>query len=43
MFTMVRRRHTPEQIVRKHNRADRMLNEGADMAAVATKPTWVLQ
>jgi putative transposase len=32
---MARRRHTPEQIVRKLNEADRMLNEGADVAAVA--------
>jgi transposase-like protein len=35
MFTMTRRRHTPEQIVRKLKEADRMLNEGADVAAVA--------
>jgi putative transposase len=35
MFTMPRRRHTPEQIVRKLKEADRMLNEGADVAAVA--------
>jgi putative transposase len=35
MFTMARRRHTPEQIVRKLKEADRMLNEGADIAAVA--------
>jgi putative transposase len=45
MFTMARRRHTPEQIVRKLNEADRMLNEGADVAAVArhlqvTEPTY---
>jgi putative transposase len=32
---MPRRRHTPGQIVRKLNEADRMLNEGADVAAVA--------
>lgn len=32
---MARRRHTPEQIVRKLAEADRMLNEGADLAAVA--------
>ena len=32
---MARRRHTPEQIVRKLKEADRMLNEGADIAAVA--------
>ena len=30
-----RRRHTPEQIVRKLREADRFLNEGADVAAVA--------
>jgi putative transposase len=35
MFTMARRRHTPEQIIRKLQEADRMLNEGADVAAVA--------
>jgi putative transposase len=35
MFTMARRRHTPEQIVRKLKEADRMLNEGSDVAAVA--------
>ena len=32
---MARRRHTPEQIVRKLKEADRMLNERADVAAVA--------
>jgi putative transposase len=31
---MPRRRHTPEQIVRKLREADRMLNEGDDLAAV---------
>jgi transposase-like protein len=35
MFTMARRRHTPEQIVRKLKEADRMLSEGSDVAAVA--------
>jgi len=35
MFTMARRRHTREQIVRKLQEADRLLNEGADVAAVA--------
>jgi hypothetical protein len=30
-----RRRHTPEQIVRKLREADRLLNEGADVAVVA--------
>jgi transposase-like protein len=32
---MTRRRHTPEQIVRKLREADRLLNEGGDLAAVA--------
>jgi putative transposase len=32
---MARRRHTPEQIVRKLREADRLLNEGADVASVA--------
>jgi putative transposase len=32
---MTRRRHTPEQIVRKLREADRLLNEGADLASVA--------
>lgn len=32
---MSRRRHTPEQIIRKLREADRMLGEGADVAAVA--------
>jgi putative transposase len=31
---MPRRRHTPEQVVRKLHEADRMLNEGQDVAAV---------
>jgi putative transposase len=31
---MSRRRHTPEQIVRKLREADRLLAEGADVAAV---------
>jgi putative transposase len=31
---MPRRRHTPEQVVRKLREADRMLNEGEDLAAV---------
>ena len=31
---MARRRHTPEQIIRKLREADRLLNEGADVAAV---------
>ena len=30
-----RRRHTPEQIVRKLREADRMLGEGAEIAGVA--------
>jgi transposase-like protein len=32
---MSRRRHTPDQIVRKLREADRLLGEGADVAAVA--------
>jgi transposase-like protein len=32
---MTRRRHTPEQIVRKLREADRVLNDGGDLAAVA--------
>ena len=32
---MQHRKHTPEQIVRKLREADRMLNEGADLATVA--------
>jgi putative transposase len=34
-MTMARRRHTPEQIVRKLREADRLLGEGTDVAAVA--------
>jgi len=30
-----RRRHTPEQIIRKLREADRMLAEGAEVSAVA--------
>ena len=32
---MARRRHTPEQIIRKLREADRMLGEGRDLAEVA--------
>ena len=32
---MARRRHTPEQIVRKLREADRLLAEGAEVADVA--------
>jgi hypothetical protein len=32
---MARRRHTPEQVVRKLREADRLLGEGQDLAAVA--------
>jgi transposase-like protein len=32
---MARRRHTPEQIIRKLREADRLLAEGADVAGVA--------
>ena len=31
---MPRRRHTPEQVVRKLREADKLLNEGKDLAAV---------
>jgi transposase-like protein len=32
---MARRRHTPEQIIRKLREADRLLGEGAEIAEVA--------
>ena len=32
---MARRRHTPEQIIRKLREADRLLGEGAEVAEVA--------
>ncbi len=32
---MARRRHTPEQIIRKLREADRLFGEGADVAQVA--------
>jgi transposase-like protein len=35
IITMARRRHTPEQIIRKLREADWLLAEGADVAAVA--------
>ncbi len=35
IITMARRRHTPEQIIRKLREADRMLGEGKDIAEVA--------
>lgn len=34
---MARRRHTPEQIIRKLREADRMLGEGKDLAEVARR------
>jgi putative transposase len=34
---MARRRHTPEQIIRKLREADRLLGEGADVAEVARR------
>ncbi len=34
IITMARRRHTPEQIIRKLREADRMLGEGKDLAEV---------
>jgi hypothetical protein len=38
LITMARRRHTPEQIIRKLREADRLLAEGAEIADVAG--TW---
>lgn len=35
IITMARRRHTPEQIIRKLREADRMLGEGKDLDEVA--------
>ena len=35
MIEVKHRRHTPEQVVRKLREADRLLAEGADVAAVA--------
>jgi putative transposase len=35
IITMVRRRHTPEQIIRKLREADRLFGEGASIADVA--------
>jgi putative transposase len=35
LITMARRRHTPEQIIRKLREADQLLAEGADVADVA--------
>lgn len=32
---MARRRHTPEQVVRKLREADKLLNEGKDVTEVA--------
>jgi hypothetical protein len=42
---MKRRRHTPEQIVRKVREGERLLNEGRDLAEVlrhleVTESTW---
>jgi putative transposase len=34
---MARRRHTPEQVIRKLREADRLLAEGADIAEVARR------
>jgi hypothetical protein len=34
---MARRRHTPEQIIRKLREADRLLGGGADVADVARR------
>ena len=35
IITMARRRHTPEQIIRKLREADRLLAEGGEVADVA--------
>src|SRR5215210_11578 len=35
LITMARRRHSPDQIIRKLREADRLLGEGADVAEVA--------
>jgi putative transposase len=35
LITMARRRHTPEQIIRKLREADQLRGEGADVAEVA--------
>src|ERR1700736_5872426 len=35
LITMARRRHTPEQIIRKLREADRLLGDGAEIADVA--------
>jgi putative transposase len=35
LITMARRRHTPEQVIRKLREADRLLAEGAEIADVA--------
>lgn len=45
MATMKRRRHTPEQAVRKVREGERMLNAGSDLAGVLrtleiTESTW---
>jgi putative transposase len=37
IITMARRRHTPEQIVRRLREADRLLAEGAEIADVARR------
>jgi hypothetical protein len=41
-FTMKRKRHTPEQIVRKLREGDRILNEGTDLTEV-TGPRLLVQ
>jgi transposase-like protein len=45
MTTMKRRRHTPEQAVRKVREGERMLNDGSDLTLVlrhleVTESTW---
>lgn len=45
MILMARRRHTPDQIVRKLHEGEKLLNEGKDLAAVLkhleiSEPSW---
>ena len=45
MILMARRRHTPEQVVRKLQEGEKLLNEGKDLAEVLkhleiSEPTW---
>ena len=40
IMTNSRKRHTPEQVVRKLGQADRMLADGQDVAAGVTRKSW---